>query len=298
MQKQRGRTHLLTLWLSGCAALFFSGFCNAAGTASNTPLIPISIIIDDLGDLHQKGLRAVHLPGKVTYAFLPHTPYSKLLARTAHHLGKEVMVHMPMESMGNLQLGRGGLTLRMTRQEFTQTLKTGIATVPHASGLNNHMGSLLTRHPGHMQWLMTTLKEMGPFYFIDSRTTNQTVALQLARENQIPARQRDIFLDDDASPAAVAEQFKRLIKQAKKNGSAVAIGHPYDATLTLLEEQLPRLETLGLKLVPISELLNIRKAPEQHLTDDIESNNDNEKEHIIYNSHLPAASSNHLKASQ
>lgn len=277
----RGATHLLTLWLSGCAALFFSGACSAAESAATPSLIPISIIIDDLGDDHQNGLRAIQLPGKITGAFIPHTPHSKSLARAAHRLGKEVMIHMPMESIEHRRLGAGGLTLEMTEQEFKQALNAGIDAVPYASGLNNHMGSLLTRHPGHMLWLMETLRERGSLYFIDSRTTTQTVALQLARENHIASRKRDVFLDDDASPAAVASQFRHLINEAKKRGGAIAIGHPYNSTLTLLEQQLPQLHRLGLKLVPVSELLDTPKQPQQHLADTIAQD-----ERLVYNTRL------------
>lgn len=281
--KQRDRIHLPTLWLSGCAALFFCGGCPAQ-TADHTPLIPISIIIDDLGDLQKNGLRAIQLPGNITYAVIPHTPHSQSLARTAHHMGKEIMVHMPMESMDDRRLGRGGLRLEMAELEFKQTLKAGIAAIPYASGLNNHMGSLLTRHPGHMQWLMEILSN-GQLYFIDSRTTAQTVALQLAQENQIPSRQRDIFLDNDPSPAAVANQFNRLVAQAKKMGTAVAIGHPHDATLDLLERQIPQLQARGLKLVPISELLSLPKQPVQRQTDMSEPGN--VTTHLVNNSHAP-----------
>lgn len=293
--RQRGRTPLLKLWLSGCAALFFCVSDNA-GAGQTQPLIPISIIIDDLGDLHQNGVRTIRLPGQITCAFIPHTPYSKPLARAAHQLGKEVMIHMPMESQDDRRLGAGGLRLEMTKQEFKRTLLDGITSIPYASGLNNHMGSLLTRHPGHMQWLMETLEESGPLFFIDSRTSPQSVALQLARENSIPSRQRDIFLDDDPAPAAVARQFTLLIKQARKRGSAIAIGHPYNSTLTLLEQQLPRLQAEGLKLVPVSELLHTPRQPERHLAERAEP--DSSGTRLVYDYRPSPPSSHPLRLTQ
>lgn len=293
--RQRGRPLFLRLGLSGCAALFFCISSNA-GAEQPHPLIPISIIIDDLGDLHQNGVRTIQLPGQITCAFIPHTPYSKPLARAAHRQGKEVMIHMPMESQDDRKLGAGGLRLEMTKQEFKRTLLDGIISIPYARGLNNHMGSLLTRHPGHMQWLMETLGESGPLFFIDSRTSPQSVALQLARENSIPSRQRDIFLDDDPAPAAVARQFTLLIKQARKRGSAIAIGHPYNSTLNLLEQQLPRLEAEGLKLVPVSDLLHTRKQPEQHLAEKAAPNNSGTQ--LVYSYHPSPPSSHPLKLTQ
>ena len=168
---------------------------------------------------------------------------------------------MPMESISGKKLSHGGLLLNMGEAEFKERLTAGIEAIPYASGLNNHMGSLLTSRPLQMQWLMDTLHKKSQLYFIDSRTTPQTIALQLAQKSQIPSRQRDIFLDNDPSPAAIREQFNRLVKHARKMGSAVAIGHPYDTTLALLERQIPLLRTLGLKLVPISELLKTPRPP-------------------------------------
>ncbi len=243
--------------------LLFCCYTAQAQTAEPPPLIPISIIIDDMGDRQQHGLRALQLPGNITYSFIPHTPYSQSLATAAHHLGKEVMIHIPMESESGKKLGDGGLRLVMEEPEFKQTLKTAIGAIPYARGVNNHMGSLLTRQPTQMQWLMEILHENNQLYFIDSRTTAKTVALQLAQKNHIPSRQRDIFLDNDPSPAAIAQQFQRLVAHAKKTGSAIAIGHPYDTTLGLLEQQLPQLKTLGLRLVPVSELLNHHKRLKQ-----------------------------------
>lgn len=200
-------------------------------------------------------MRALQLPGAVTYAFLPHTPHSHSLAETAHKLGKEVMLHLPMQAMdSNRLLGPGALTLDMSRSRFRKTLRENLDAIPHVAGINNHMGSLLTRHPGHMQWLMEEIEQRAGLYFIDSRTTPHTVAAQLAREHRIPARQRDVFLDDDPNPTAILYQLKRLIDKAGRQGSAIGIGHPYGSTLTMLNVMIPRLAQAGIALVPVSEL--------------------------------------------
>ncbi len=200
-------------------------------------------------------MRALQLPGAVTYAFLPHTPHSHALAETAYQLGKEVMLHLPMQAMdSNRLLGPGALTLDMSRSRFRKTLREDLDAIPHVAGINNHMGSLLTRHPGHMQWLMEEIEQRAGLYFIYSRTTRHTVAAQLAREHRIPARQRDVFLDDDPNPTAILYQFKRLIDKAGRQGSAIGIGHPYDSTLTVLSVMIPQLAQAGIALVPVSEL--------------------------------------------
>lgn len=241
-------------WLVRCAALFLFVFSTQIQAETDQP-IRISIIIDDMGFQQDAGLRAIQLPGAITYAFLPHTPYSHSLANTAHNQGKEVMLHLPMQAMGSNHLGPGGLTLDMNRKLFRETLIADLASVPHVAGINNHMGSLLTRHPGHMQWLMEEIRQLESLFFIDSRTTHHSVASKLANEHQIPARQRDVFLDDDPSPEAVINQFNRLIEKANRQGSAIGIGHPYDSTVSVLAVMIPQLKNMDIELVPVSQLV-------------------------------------------
>src|SRR5690606_32302890 len=116
-----------------------------------------------------------------------------------------------------------------------------LASVPHARGVNNHMGSLITRHPGHMTWLMQSLARDGLF-FVDSYTHPQSVALEMAREGGIPTARRDVFLDHVPEPEAIAFQFRRLVSRAKRNGQAIGIGHPSPETLEFLQAALPVLQ--------------------------------------------------------
>lgn len=250
---RRGR--FLRIILSGLAVLAATTTARAETDEPNTVPPRISIIIDDLGDQFARDWRAVRLPGAVTLAFLPYSPHSRELAGRAHRLGKDVMLHLPMESIERHALGPGAITLDMSESEVMRAVAGALASVPHAAGINNHMGSLLTRNPEHMLWLMGELKRRGNLFFIDSRTTSRTVALRLAQENQVPALGRDVFLDDDPSPAAVKHEFQRLIKLARQRGYAIAIGHPHPSTLNLLERELPLLESQGIQLIPISALI-------------------------------------------
>jgi polysaccharide deacetylase 2 family uncharacterized protein YibQ len=201
----------------------------------------ISIIIDDLGYMKKRDTRAIQLPGSVTFAFLPHTPHAHDLATLAHELNKEVMMHLPMESMEHEKLGSGGLTLDMTHEELSAQLKSNLESVPHVVGINNHMGSLLTQHPGHMHWLMQELHKRDDLYFVDSYTTKTSVAQKIASENWVPNLRRDVFLDNDRDPAKIRKHFRRLIKMARETGIALGIGHPYPETMAVLEEELPKL---------------------------------------------------------
>jgi hypothetical protein len=216
----------------------------------------IGIIIDDMGNLEHRDKRALRLPGEVTFSFLPDTPHARELAELAFQRHKEIMVHLPMESMEHNKLGPGALTLDMTAQQFTQQLTLDIAAIPHAVGLNNHMGSLLTQHPGHMQWLMTALSKRKDFYFVDSYTTKTSIAQQLANENWIPNMRRDVFLDHKQTPEAIRFQWQRLIKKARRNGAALAIGHPFPETMAILETELPKLREQGITLLPVSQLVH------------------------------------------
>jgi len=236
------------------------------GELSPASLRPVvGLIIDDLGDRLNNGLRAIELPGRVTYSILPQTTFSRRLAELAHQHGKEVMLHQPMQAVSGKAMGPGGLSLYMTREEFVRTLQANLASVPHARGLNNHMGSLLTRHPGQMAWLMEELWLQGNLYFVDSTTTNQTVALKVALENNLQGVRRNIFLDHERSEVAIRNQFERFVAQARAVGSSIAIGHPYPETLNVLEQLLPTLRERGIELLPISGLIAQRKERRERL---------------------------------
>ena len=219
----------------------------------------IAIIIDDLGYQMAAGRRVIDLPGAITCAMLPAAPGTTLLARHANASGKEVLLHLPMQAVHPVdQLEPYGMTMDMSRQSFADTFERAFASVPYAIGVNNHRGSLLTRHPGHMQWLMEEILERDALFFVDSYTTHESVALEIAMASGVPALKRDVFLDSHPEPDSVAREFERLKALARVRGSAVAIGHPYEATLAYLESALPRLAGEGIELVPISELLATR----------------------------------------
>jgi polysaccharide deacetylase 2 family uncharacterized protein YibQ len=223
----------------------------------------IAIIIDDLGKQLEAGKRVVALPGPVACAFLPRERYTVALADAAHHSGKEVLLHLPMDSVDGRRLDRGAVTLDMTEEQFSRTIELNLALVPHAIGINNHMGSLLTRHPGHMYWLMREMLGRQPMFFVDSRTTVATVARQVAQENGVPSIDRNVFLDNELDEKAIAFQFSRLLRLARKQGTALAIGHPHPETLRLLEREIPKLGQQGLHLLSVGELIRLQQQDRQ-----------------------------------
>lgn len=216
----------------------------------------IAIIIDDLGYELLAGERTIALPGPVACAILPGSPRARYLANVANAQGKEVLLHLPMQAVGpETSVEATRMTLDMSRSSFAATFAAAFDSVPYAIGINNHRGSLLTRHPGHMQWLMEELLEHDGLFFVDSFTTAESVALQIASELGVQATRRDVFLDPDKTSLTLRREFERLKSVARKRGSAVAIGHPYELTLALLERELPRLAEQGFDLVAVSELV-------------------------------------------
>jgi polysaccharide deacetylase 2 family uncharacterized protein YibQ len=216
----------------------------------------ISIIIDDLGNQWSSGQRALDISDRLTFAILPHTPYSVRLATLAHERGQEVMLHLPMASVHPRHPGPGAVNLSMSRQAFLDQVNTDLDSVPYISGVNNHMGSQVTPSTRHMEWLMQDLEQRGGLFFVDSRTTADSVAMFVARENGLPTVKRDVFLDNDRDPEAIHKQFQRLLRLSRQHGWAVAIGHPHPQTLALLEAELPKLEGSGIHLVPVSRLIH------------------------------------------
>jgi polysaccharide deacetylase 2 family uncharacterized protein YibQ len=240
----------LRLVTAAAALLLF-----AHSSANVTPRI--SIIIDDLGYRLDDGRRAIELPGPVAYAILPETPGTQRLAEFAKERGKEVLLHLPLEAVDHDGPPEpGGLVLDMSRSGFGEAFDRAISSVPHVIGVSSHRGSLLTRHPGHMSWLMEEIAHRDGLFFIDSYTTHHSVALRIAREAGIAARRRDVFLDHDRSPEALEREFERLKRLARERGKAIAIGHPYPETLDMLERELDKLEREGIELVPISQLIS------------------------------------------
>jgi hypothetical protein len=187
------------------------------------------------------------------------------LAKLAHSFNKEIMLHAPMQSATadrNRMLGPGALTLDMNENQFIKTLQEDLAAIPHVIGINNHMGSLLTRHPGHMLWLMKELDRRGDLFFIDSLTTGQSIAQQVADEFNVPTLRRDIFLDHEREASKIERQFYRLLDTAKEHGSALGIGHPYPETLQVLEKKLLELEDFEINLIPVSDMIKQRRHPQ------------------------------------
>lgn len=227
---------------------------------SSQPVAKISIVIDDLGDNSIIARQMLSLPGQMTAAILPHTPFATFIAEYAESQGHEVIMHLPMEAFSRPDLlGPGALYANMAKTEIEETLVKNAASVPYMVGFNNHMGSMLTESHEKMRWVMESAKRNG-WYFLDSKTSESSVAQSIASQVGLPAIGRDIFLDHHLETqrgelsALFQQRFQRAMRIAKKTGRVVIICHPYPETLEFLKRQIPSLSQ-EFQLVHLSKLL-------------------------------------------
>jgi uncharacterized protein len=214
----------------------------------------VSIVIDDLGDNSIIARKMLSLPGRMTAAILPHTPHAERIAKIASDNGHDVIMHLPMEAFSRPDLlGPGALMSNMDKQTFLSQFNNNIASIPNLIGFNNHMGSLLTEDKEKMQWLMEQAKT-NDFYFLDSKTSQSSIAEEIANLNGIPSFSRDIFLDHQSDKVNLEGQFLRLKRIAQKTGKVVVICHPYPETLAFLENNIAELSN-NFSLVSLSDLL-------------------------------------------
>jgi polysaccharide deacetylase 2 family uncharacterized protein YibQ len=235
----------------------------AAGTpawlAYALPPVPhsgpmLAIVIDDMGLDHARSARAIALPGPLTLSFMPYAEELEVQTHAARLNGHELLMHMPMEPVGHDNPGPDALDVALPLAEIEKRLDRNLTRFQGFVGINNHMGSKFTAWRPGMEVVMTRLRALG-LLWLDSRTTPDTAGPALAVSYHVPNTQRDVFLDDVPTPAAVHKQLKELETIAYRRGYAVAIGHPKDATLEELAGWIPGLKRQGLTLVPVTEIV-------------------------------------------
>jgi hypothetical protein len=219
-----------------------------------TPLPAAALIIDDLGYQWEPAKRLINTGLNLTLSILPHSPFAGRIAALARKRGLEIMVHLPMEprSYPKLSPGPGALLTSMGPEELRRATEKSLESVPGAAGANNHMGSAFTEDPAALAPVMEVLARRGLF-FVDSLTSPRSRAWRQAEAAGVAALKRRIFLDHDPAAAAVERQLARLVVLARTAGPVVAIAHPHEATVEVLEKAAPRLAK-SLHLVRASAL--------------------------------------------
>ena len=225
----------------------------------------IAIVIDDLGGDVTHTKEAIALPANVTMSFLPYPDTSGALSHRAFLAGHEVIVHLPMQPLGNENPGTRALLSGLSPEELQARTAWALSRVSDYDGANNHMGSRFTASRADLLPVMQQLKQSGIF-FLDSRTTDKTLAESVARETGMLAGSRDVFLDDEQSADAVERQLAAAEEVARKNGTVIAIGHPHAQTLKSLAAWTKSLKSRGYRLLPVRDVLKLRTDHHQSVS--------------------------------
>jgi len=223
---------------------------------SSEGLPKVAVIIDDVGFDAELARSFLELKPPLTLSVLPTAPHALAIAREAMGKGVEVLLHLPMEpkESNGEGPGPGALLSRMGEEEFVETLNGHLSRIPGVQGVNNHMGSLLTEREDKMALLFRELRKRNLFY-VDSRTTPQTVAFKVAVDMKVPVVSRSVFLDHDMSQEAMKVQWERLLATAWEQGYAVVIAHPHRETLAFLKEHLRKLASEA-KIVRVADIVS------------------------------------------
>lgn len=238
-----------------CALLLLLAFAATPAAASPT----VALIIDDLGYDRTSARRALALPPPVAVAVLPHAPHTAAIARAARRAGTDVLVHLPMETAGGLA-DPHALLGSMDDTVLRRRVRRAIDAVPGAIGLNNHQGSGLTARRPAMEVVMAVVARRYPsMLFVDSRTTAASQAESAARDAGIPAARRHVFLDHRKGAEAIAAAARTWLERARRDGCALAIGHPRPDTMRVLERMLPR--ATGVERVDLATYIQRCGAP-------------------------------------
>lgn len=214
----------------------------------------LSIVIDDFGYRPQQENQVLAMPSTISVAVLPNAPHAREMATRAHNAGHEVLIHLPMAPLSKQPLEKDTLRPDMSSDEIERIIREAVDKVPYAVGLNNHMGSAMTSSLFGMQKVMQTLSRYN-LYFLDSMTIGNSQAMRAANGTGVKVIKRRVFLDDTQNEADIRRQFNRAVDLARRNGSAIAIGHPHPATVRVLQQMVYNLPS-DITLVRPSSLLN------------------------------------------
>ncbi|OOF48991.1 hypothetical protein BKK54_09865 [Rodentibacter genomosp. 1] len=212
----------------------------------------LAIVIDDVGYHPKEDAAIFSMPREISVAIIPVAPYAKARNQEAKNQGRDILIHMPMQPIGQTKIEEGGLHLGMSAEQVIQRVQAAKNIVNYAIGMNNHMGSAATADSTLMRHLMSALHEQRLF-FLDSRTIGRSVAGKIAKEQGVRSLDRHIFLDDSNEFSDVQRQFQAAIQYARKHGTAIAIGHPRKNTVAVLKQGLQHLPS-DIQLVGIGSL--------------------------------------------
>lgn len=223
---------------------------------SAVPDARAAIIIDDCGNNNTPIQAFLDAPAPLTLAILPHLAFSRQIARAAREHDKGVMLHFPMEACSGMDPGPGTIRVAMTDEQKQKVIEDNLASLPDLDGVNNHEGSKATADAHTMSMVLKAVRAQGVFW-IDSYTTPDSCAYEVASRLGLPFARRDVFLDNVDEIEPIKEQLRRLIDEARTRGRAIGIGHARVNTATAVVEMIPAFEEAGVKLVLVRDLTSV-----------------------------------------
>jgi len=216
----------------------------------------VAVIIDDVGHSKPAARPFIEMDHPVALSILPGRTFSMDLAAEAAERGKTILLHLPMEpeDYPGIDPGPGAILLSQSREEIREVLERDLASIPGVVGINNHMGSRATTDPMVMETVLGLINKKELF-FIDSRTSPETIALKLAREMGIPSARRDVFLDNIPTPSAIDARTDELLDLVEKRGWAIGIGHANIETANALERMALEASQRNIQWISLESLI-------------------------------------------
>lgn len=215
----------------------------------------VAFIIDDLGYEIEVAKKMLELEFPLTLSILPFLKYSEYMAEEGKKNNQEIMLHLPMEpNDSSIDPGPGAIKSYMSEEEIRQAVRGSIFDFPYVIGMNNHMGSKITEDREIMKIILEEIKRYNLF-FIDSMTSKNSIAYQVAQEMGVKTAVRAVFLDNENDMEYIKGQMLEVQKIALRDGEAIAIGHSRINTFYVLKRMIPELIRAGIEIVPVSELV-------------------------------------------
>ena len=258
IKKKSKPMYVKTIVITVTLVLMYSALMPTTIVLASEKENKLAIVIDDLGNNMEGTEKILSLPIPLTVAIMPFMPSTQSDAEAAHKNGKEVIIHLPMEPVHGKAswLGPGAILSSLSDDEIRKRVEAAIADVPHAVGMNNHMGSKITPNEHIMHIILSVCKEHN-LYFLDSRTAEHSVVSKVAEELGVPYIINNVFLDDQYNERHIAKQMQHVIKIVKDQPRTVIIGHvgpPGRFTSTILERAIPQLNETT-TLVPLTTII-------------------------------------------
>jgi polysaccharide deacetylase 2 family uncharacterized protein YibQ len=216
----------------------------------------IAIVIDDMGISKKRTADISSLHAPLTSSFLTYAGSLDSQIKAAQSAGHEIIVHVPMEAKTKKDAAPDILSIGMDKAQVQKSLSKMLSKFKDVKGINNHMGSLFTEDEKRMEYVMEILKDKNIF-FLDSKTSGKSKGREAAEKHEVDYVARNVFLDNNNDYNYIMGQLKITERLARKNGYAIAIGHPKSQTYLALKDWMQTLDEKGIKVIHLSEIVKV-----------------------------------------